>query len=135
MDFKVLAERIAFTNIEAARRRKKRKDEEEEGPKPKHKRERVSQPKVDFVSPKTEYSAHIDLSITVNFEGDVAKDILEKKIQNELIAAIQNGMTVVAEEFDLQSTTARVKPIKMELAINDQAAVEDDIESTEIEEQ
>src|SRR5512136_613724 len=132
MDFKVLAERIAFTNIESARRRKKREDEEKS--KPKHKRERVSQPKADFVAPKTEYSAHIDLSITVNFEGDVAKDIIEKKIQNELIAAIQNGMTIVAEEFGLQSTTARVKPIKMELAINDQAAIEDDVESAEIEE-
>jgi len=121
MDFKVLAERIASVSVEAARRKKDTKNTK----KPK----RVSKPKADFTTPRTEYSAHIDLSITVDFEGNAAKEALEKKIQSELIAAIQNGMTIVAEEFDLQSTVARVKAVNMELAVNDQAAIEDDIDT------
>ena len=119
LDFSILAQRIA-SNIEAARKRKKPDDKAK---KPRRKT------KPDFVTPKTEYSAHIDLSITVEFEGDVAKEALEKKIQSELIAAIQNGMTIVADEFDLQSATAHVKPIRMELAVNDQAAIEDDMDT------
>lgn len=126
MDFRDLAARIASVSIEAARKRKK--DVE------KPKRKRVPKPKIDFTTPKTEYSAHIDLAIDVDFEGDAPKEALKKKIQNELISAIENGLTIVAEEFGLQSTTARVKPIKMELAVNDQAAIEDDLVEDDTEE-
>jgi hypothetical protein len=126
MDFSVLAERIASINIEAKRKKKQIE---------KPKRKRVSKPKADFTTPKTEYSAHIDLSIIIDFEGNVAKEALKKKIQNELISAIQNGMTIVAEEFDLQSTVARVKAVNMELAVNDQAAIEDEINTEAPEEE
>lgn len=85
------------------------------------------------LSPKPSYLVNVGVAIIVDFEGEVDKDNLESKIQNELTSSVQNGLTVVANKFDLQNTTAKIEAVNMELAINDETAVDIDLDIDELE--
>jgi uncharacterized protein YajQ (UPF0234 family) len=87
------------------------------------------------LAPKPSYLVNVGVSIIVDFEGEVDKDDLEVKIQNELTSSVQNGLTVVANKFDLKSTTAKIEAVNMELAVNDETAIDTDLDIDELEKQ
>lgn len=83
----------------------------------------------DISVPKTEYSANMDISLSVNFEGQVDKQILMDKFKRELIASIESGVSMTARSLDLAASNLRVKPLKMNFVVNDTLSLgEDDIE-------
>jgi hypothetical protein len=79
------------------------------------------------LEPITEYSCQVELSITVNFEGNVDKENLLNKVKYELTSAVQTGMTTVARDFDLKSNGATIHPIKMQCDSNSDSLVEEEI--------
>lgn len=123
MDFRNLATRVASRNIEARRRAK---------PVPKRQR-KVSKPakpsRDQLLSPETEYSCQVEISLSADFEGNVARQQLIRKLKSEIVAAIKAGVTTVAREFRIQATGVLVKPLKVEIAVNDQSSIEDDADS------
>ncbi len=84
----------------------------------------------NLLQPLTEYSCHAELSISVDFEGDVAKRNLEKKFRQELMAAVKESMNIIAKEFNLTANDVNVQPIKFEIAVNDQGSVEDEMDGS-----
>jgi len=104
--------------------------------KPKNKRPpKVSKRPVDFpvsvesetmLRPQTEYSCRVEIALTADFEGNVAKKNLIKKLKNEIITAIKTGVEQVSTDMELQATGVVVSPLRVECAVNDQASVEDE---------
>jgi hypothetical protein len=113
MDFRVIAARIATKSIEA--RRKKVIEEDEDALEPEMETEGI-------LEARSEYSCQIELSIVADFEGSANKNKLIKRIKKELELSIKNGLTTVARELELEPVSARVKPIKLECAVNDQTS-------------
>lgn len=72
-----------------------------------------------ILSPETEYSIQVDLSITADFEGSVDRQSLTKKFKDELVAAIKSSMSITARELNLTATGARVKPVKIDCVVNE----------------
>lgn len=83
----------------------------------------------ETLHPQTEYACKVELSLTADFEGDIAKKDLIKKIKSELIASIKAGMTTVCKDFNLECSSVLVQPLQVEVAVNDQADLEDDEDS------
>jgi hypothetical protein len=73
-----------------------------------------------FLSPVTEYSVQIDLSITADFEGKTTQTDLVKKFKEEMINAIRNGMALTASGLGLTAVRAKVKPIDIQCEINEE---------------
>ncbi len=88
--------------------------------------DRVSFIEGNLDRPTTEYSCHVELSFSVDFEGKVAKDVLMKKLRNELIASLESSAVRVAKELRLQATGVLVKPVEMHVAVNDQMSVDEE---------
>jgi hypothetical protein len=65
------------------------------------------------------------IQLILNFEGQAEKQKLLKKLRNELISAIQTGVGITANEFDLGVTGVYVKPISIQCDINDGIVEED----------
>ncbi len=66
----------------------------------------------------TEYSCHMEISLSSDFEGDVSKGDLIKKVKTEVIAAIKTGMEQVARDLGISGTGIVVKPLKVDCVIN-----------------
>lgn len=98
-------------------------------------KKKVSKPKLDIpeisfdvLDPGVEYSYKIDLSLTVDFEGDaseVSEDRLRRKLKSELIAALKGASLITADDFRLRATNVKVNPISISSALNDQTSVDD----------
>jgi hypothetical protein len=88
--------------------------EEEPEPEPE-----LEEPEPDILSPKTEYSIQLDLSLTADFEGSTDRQGLVKKFKDELVAAIKSSMSITARELNLTATGARVQPINIECVVNE----------------
>jgi hypothetical protein len=73
--------------------------------------------------PGTEYSARVEIDFSADFEGQVAKDAFATKLENEIISALEAAVKIVARELRLQPTHVRVKPLRVEIAVNDQASL------------
>lgn len=85
-------------------------------------------PELDVLAPKTEFSVRAEISLSVDFEGDVTKQQLLKKLRNEVMAAIKQAVTITANELQAAPSTVMVKPISFEVAVNDQADLQDEME-------
>ena len=85
----------------------------------------------EVLRPRTEYSCQIELYLTADFEGQIDKDKLLRKVKNEIVAALKVGLSTVANDLDLQPVGARVKPISITCSMNDVRALEEDIEEVE----
>jgi len=149
MDLEDIAIRVAAENVTAARRKKKTKKKTKKtisrpskkkttrrnpsgtknikkGPskstaKPSREIERQ-----DITRPKTEYSANMDISMSCDFEGNIAKQTLISKLKAEIVAAIESGVTSVARSFDLEPSNLRVKPVKVDFVVNDTMSLDED---------
>lgn len=125
INFRQMALRLASFQQEAGRKKKPRK--------PKLRPRRVSQPKMPhpkkdpILAPGTEYSCQADISFSADFEGNVSKGQLTKKLRQEIISAIKESVSVVAREFQIQATGILVKPLKVECVINSVSTSEEDI--------
>ena len=131
VDLAGAAARVASHSVEARRRSRSKR-----GKKPKArgktrarpKRDpaetavRTSQPSFgdDMLRLTTEYSCRMDLSISADFEGQIPKDKLIRKLKAEMTAAVKAAMGIVARDFGLESTGVRVQPVRVECAMNDQ---------------
>ncbi len=81
---------------------------------------------MDILAGTTEYSCNIELNITANFEGAVSKTELIKKIKDELKSAITASMQVVSKDLNLESTDAKVQPIRLDCSVVDDSGLGDD---------
>lgn len=124
MDFQTVALRVASISVEAARKKGR-------------KRKPLRQPLRDrgyvgrgILDPLTEYSCHVELSLSADFEGSVSQKLLMKKFRSELGAAIRAAASITAKDLRLDPPTVKVQPIRFECATNDQVALE---ESDELE--
>ena len=126
VNFRFLAMRVA-TGVEAAK--KKTKKTKTKKPtrtlKPKKLIEPVDDSIIiddsiteDMLQSKTEYSCQLQISIIADFEGDVNKNQLLKKLKNEIINAIKSGVAITAREYNLEATNITVQPIEVECAVN-----------------
>jgi hypothetical protein len=81
-----------------------------------------------LTSPSTEYSARVELVFSVDFEGQVAKDILIKKLEDEVVAALESSIKITSRDLELRTGRVLVKPLKFSVAINDQSSFDEEIE-------
>lgn len=78
----------------------------------------------DGLEDLTEYSSRIYLDLTVDFEGEIAQDLLLKTLKQKIRQSLQSGMQEAANELKLSSVKVKVMPIKVELSILDEAEYE-----------
>ena len=76
--------------------------------------------------PNTEYSARVELSFSADFEGTVAKDILVKKIEDEIISALESSVKIISRELQLHPGQVLVKPFRIDVAMNDQVSLDEE---------
>ena len=145
MNLEEIAVRVAAENITAARRKKKtkktvsrpskkamrrkspqEKNTKKKSPKNTAKPSRREVERQDITRPKTEYSANMDITLSVDFEGNVAKQALIAKLKSEVVAAIESGVTSVARSFDLEPSNLRIKPLKVDFVVNDTKSLDED---------
>ena len=72
--------------------------------------------------PQSEYSCNLDISLTVDFEGDTDKKRLIKKLQDELFAAIRQATQITGRELGLNVSGISVRPLEASVAITDSAS-------------
>lgn len=82
----------------------------------------------DVLAARTEFSVRADISLSVDFEGDVTQQQLVKKLRNEVMAAIKQAVTITANELQAEPSTVMVKPISFEVAVNDQTDLQDEMD-------
>lgn len=80
----------------------------------------------DSLELPTEYSCQVDISLTADFEGDVARNHLLKKLESEILAAIKAGVASTAKAYGLQATNILLKPVRIECAVNDPSSANED---------
>jgi hypothetical protein len=114
VDLKNIASRVASINVEAARRKTKKVSAPKKK-KPTRNPEELLDIEDDILKSEPECACHIELDITANFEGQVDKKILIKKIKAELLSAVQSSMTVVSKELNLSSKGVKVRPLRLEV--------------------
>lgn len=85
-------------------------------------------PDLDILASKTEFSVRAEIALSVDFEGEVAKDHLLKKLRNEIMAAIKQAVTITANELQVSPSVVTVQPISFDVAVNDQADLQDEMD-------
>lgn len=101
--------------------------------KPKKRKSPAPEPEVPEVNsnvldPGVEYSFKVDLSFSIDFEGDVSEvssDKLRKKLKAEILAALKGAALMSASDFGLQASNIRINPIVVSAAVNDQTSVDE----------
>jgi hypothetical protein len=78
--------------------------------------------------PGTESSIRVDIAFSADFEGPVSKKVLTKKMNDEIIAALESAIKIVSRDLRLHPGQVRVKPLRLEVAMNDQASLGEDEE-------
>lgn len=118
-----------------ARKKRVPKSKPKQDPKRKTKKkpERVSQPKrvqePDSLKNRTEYSCKMDISLTVDFEGEISKKDLSKYLKSEIVNSIKSGMTLLSNSHGLECNNVLVQPLQVECVVNDTSTIEDDEDS------
>jgi hypothetical protein len=79
--------------------------------------------------PGVESSARVDIAFSADFEGPVSKQELTKKINDEIIAALEVAVKIVSRDLQLKPGQVRVKPLRVEVAMNDQGSLDEDEEN------
>lgn len=128
-----IAGNIASVDIYSVRKNKSKK--KKAAPKKVKRKDKRSTKKVsapvdemsfeDISLPQTEYSASMEVSLSVNFEGHADKAHLMAKFKEEIISSIENGVSVTAKSFQLIPSQLRVKPLKVNFVVNDAASLDD----------
>jgi len=65
----------------------------------------------------TKYSVQVNISISAEFEGNVSKPTLIKKIKSEVMASLEGAMNIVTRELRVQSNGVTIKPIKFDVKV------------------
>ena len=82
----------------------------------------------DVLDPGVEYSFKVDLSFSVDFEGDVmdvSENRIRRKLKAEILAAMKGASLIAANDFGLRAGNIRVSPITISSAINDQMSIDE----------
>lgn len=87
--------------------------------------ETVSSPSESVLEPSTEYSCRMEISLSADFEGDVVKKDLIKKLKSEVIASIKSGMEQVSRDLGIRGTGVVIKPLQVECVANSVATGDD----------
>lgn len=80
----------------------------------------------NVLDPGIEYSFKVDLSLTVDFEGngvEVSESRLRNKLKNELMAAVKGAVLMAADDFQLRADGIVISPMTISSALNDQTSV------------
>jgi hypothetical protein len=135
--FLKIASDIAGVDLQAARKsRSKKKVSKKKVSKPSKGRKpsRTSQPVrqtqdiqyEDMTIPQTEYSARMELSLSVDFEGAADKAALMTKLKQEIVDSIESGVSITARSFNLRASNLKVKPLKVNMDVNDVTSLDED---------
>ena len=81
----------------------------------------------DISIPQVEYAVSMDVTLSVNFEGKADKSALLEKLKQEVITAIETGVSTTARSFDLAASDLRVKPLRVDCVINDTLSIDEGI--------
>lgn len=81
--------------------------------------------------PTTEYGTRVEIAFSADFEGKVAKDVLVKKLEHEIMGALESSVKIISRELRLRPGRVLVKPLRIEVAMNDQASFDEDEENEE----
>jgi len=73
----------------------------------------------------------MEIAFSADFEGKVAKDILVKKFEQEVMSALESSVKIISRELHLKPGRVLVKPLRIEVAMNDQASFDEDEENEE----
>ena len=76
--------------------------------------------------PGVESSVRMDISFSADFEGNISKEELTKKIESEVMAALESSIKIVSRELRLRPGRVLVKPLHIEVAMNDQASIDEE---------
>lgn len=133
MDILRIAARIAGAPVAARKPRDKGRGKKpakvSRAPKPAPEPELPEPPDLDLLTPQTEFSVRTEISIAVDFEGDVTKQALTKKLRAELLAAVKQAVKITADELQAAPSVVSVQPIRFEVAVNDQRDVDDEMDA------
>jgi hypothetical protein len=80
----------------------------------------------DVTMPVTEYSCQMEFAITADFEGSVDRAALLSKLKREVVASIEAGVKMTARAYGLQPTAVKVRPLRLDCAVSDDASVDDE---------
>ena len=99
---------------------------------------RIAIKRESLTRPTTEYSTRVEIAFSADFEGTVSKDILMKKLESELISALEASIQITSRELQLRPGRILIKPLRLEIALNDQASfdgMEDEEEQVDLSEE
>lgn len=96
-------------------------------------RKPVPEPEIEeipenILDPGVEYSFKIDLSLTVDFEGDaidISESRLRRKLKAEILAAMKGAALITANDFGLRASNIKISPVSVGSAMNDQTSIGD----------
>lgn len=80
----------------------------------------------DVTMPVTEYSCQMEFAITADFEGSVDRASLLAKLKREVVSSIEAGVKAAARAYGLQPTAVKVRPLRLDCAVSDDASVDDE---------
>ena len=78
---------------------------------------RVASRRESLERPGTESSVMMDITFSADFEGTVSKDVLTKKFEDEVMAALESSIKIISRELRIHPTQVRVKPLQIEVDI------------------
>ncbi len=78
--------------------------------------------------PETEYSTRVEIAFSADFEGSIAKSVLIKKLEDEIVNALKSSVGIVSRELRLRPGRVLVTPLKIDVAMNDQASYGEETE-------
>jgi hypothetical protein len=130
MDSSLLKIAGQVASVEIVARKKSKKKKPVAKPLKKSKKRKVSQPVEemsfqDISVPQTEYSASMDLSLSVNFEGVANSHQLMAQLKKTVIKAIESAVSQTARTFNVSPTQLRVKPLKVDMAVIDNLSLDE----------
>lgn len=113
-----MASRVASVSVAAARRKTRSKKRKKAAPR-RDVADSLRTVSEDILSSGPEIACRIELDISAAFEGVAAKPALIKNIKSSLLSAVKTAMTDVARSLNLKSNGVKVRPLRLEVDVND----------------
>ncbi len=118
-DLRGMASRVASISVTAAKRgRSRAKKRRRAAPRP-DVADSLQTVSEDVLSSGPEIACRIELNISASFEGVAAKASLIRKLKSSLLSAVKESMTDVARSMNLKSNGVTVRPLRLEVDVND----------------
>ncbi len=118
-DLRSMASRVASVSVTAAKRGKTRPKRRKRAAPRRDVADSLETVSEDVLSSGPEIACRVELDISASFEGVATKPTLIKKLKSSLLAAVKESMTDVARSMNLKSNGVTVRPLRLEVDVND----------------